>query len=157
VPLANGLRQGDTSRHKILTHDMRDNTRWKDGTNTHPDLFVVWDGDGNAGTEISVFSIELVEVTNNNKLTNYLIVNFSRQNNSWSHNYDETIGISLFDKQGTLLFRHIASFPVGRTSCNYGGGDKGHHELQISPSSLYDSVDEYQLAVPTISGPIGQC
>jgi hypothetical protein len=52
----NKLFKGEISRDKKLEHDLRDGTRWrdKDGKIKHsPDIFEMFDGQDNVGSEIT--------------------------------------------------------------------------------------------------------
>jgi hypothetical protein len=160
--LTNGMPKDSTSRGKLLVHDLRDGTRWQlnDGTSAqYPNQFQVFHGDGSVGSLVTNFSIDLLEVqsTGNQPLRNYLIANYHTANFSWNHGGDVSITISLYNIDGRLLFGNVAAFPVGRGACHYDGGFVGHQELMITPASIIDVVDQYQLHVPVISGVIGPC
>lgn len=113
-------------------------------------------GNGETGSLIDGFTIDLVEFVGPYGQKTYAIVNYHIYNDSWNHKSDTHIGVSLTGEGGTLLFEDVAAFGAGRAGCHYPNGLKPHYEIEVNPDA-FDVSTGYRLAIPTISGVIGGC
>src|ERR1700692_3269597 len=100
----------ETSRYKTLQH-VPDLSRWRDTPSSasfHPNQFQIFDRDNNIGSDVTNFSIILVEISASAGGARRLIavVDYDLRNHSQNLDADEEINISFSNDQEKILFQN---------------------------------------------------
>lgn len=123
--------------------------------NTDNTEYYIFDGGSNVASIIRGFRAVIVEETLNNKTDSWLIIDYHIANRTWSHDWDQSIFVSL--RAGSVNTPGGEfNWGAGRRGCHYGGGLQVHKEFKFDPQ-YFDLIDLAWVTFDVVSGVQGEC